>query len=434
MALDILTANDRPGAYPASYYAATVDLLPQMDPVEGELSADVVVIGGGFTGLSSALHLAQAGLNVVLLEASRVGFGASGRNGGQVSVGQRIEQDALEKLVGIERARALWDIGCEAVDLTRALANEHAGGAEWVPGVIHADHKPGFVDHTHAYVRKMQEEYGHTSMRALSREELRALCASDAYHGGLIDMASGHIHPLKHALGLARGALTAGARIYETSRVTSVTEGPRVTVKTDRATIKADHVLWATNGYLGNAEPRTAARVMPINNFIVATEPLGSLADELLPGNHAVADSKFVINYFRLSADKRMLFGGGESYGYKFPADIAAKAGKPMVEIFPQLRDARIDYAWGGTLGITMSRLPHVARLSSKVYDISGYSGQGVALGTMAGKVMAEMVAGQAGRFDLMASVPTPRFPGGAALRTPLLAAAMLWYSIRDRL
>ncbi len=432
--LDILTANDRPGEYPASYYAASPPALDPMPPAEGDIRADVCIIGGGVTGLSAALHMAQAGLRVVVLEAQRVGFGASGRNGGQVNTGQRQDQDVLEEMVGHERARALWDLACEAVDLTKSYAAAHAPDAGFAPGVIHADHRARYVAESHAYVRKLNEDYGYDSIRALDRDELHALCASEAYHGGSIDMNAGHLHPLAYALGLARAAREAGAMLYERSRVLRVREGDPAVVETGAARVTADHVLWATNGYMGRAEPRVADKVMPINNFIVATEPLGDLADDLLPGNHAVADSKFVINYFRLSQDKRMLFGGGESYGYRFPDDIAAKAGKPMREIFPQLADARIDYAWGGTLGITMNRMPHFARLAPNIYSATGYSGQGVAIATLAGKLVAEMVAGQAGRFDLMAEVPTQRFPGGAALRTPLLVAAMLWFSLRDRL
>lgn len=432
--LDILTANDVTGEYPGSYYASLATPLARFAPAEGEIACDVCVIGGGFTGLSAALHMAEAGLDVVLLEAQRVGFGASGRNGGQVGSGQRLEQDALERMVGVERARALWDLAREAVALTRELAARHAPEAGFAPGVIHADHRARYVPDTHAYVHKLREEYGFEAIRALDRDELRALVGSDAYHGGALDMEAGHLDPLAYALGLARAAVAAGVRVHEGSRVLRVNEGDPARVETDRAVVRAGHVLWAANGYLGHAERRVAARVMPINNFIVATEPLGDLARRLIAENHAVADSKFVINYFRLSPDGRMLFGGGESYGYRFPADIAAKARRPMLEIFPELAEVRIDHAWGGTLGITVNRMPCFARLSGNVLTASGYSGHGVALATLGGKLMAEAVAGQAGRFDLMAEVPTPRFPGGTALRTPLLVLAMLWFSLRDRL
>ncbi len=433
--LDLLTANDRPGEYPGSYYAATATPPGPFPAAEGEISCDLCIIGGGFTGLSAALHAAEAGLDVVLLEAQRVGFGASGRNGGQVHPGQRLGQDDLEAMVGRTRARLLWDLALESVDLTLDLARRHAPDAGYVPGIIEADHKARFVPHSHAYARKLNEEYGYDKIRPLTREELRELVGSPAYHGGTLDMGGGHLHPLRYAFGLARAAAAAGVRIFETSRVSRVSDGDPVLVETEKARISARHLLWACNGYLGHAQPQIAARVMPINNFIAATEPLDeAMARGLIRDNHAVADSKFVINYYRLSEDRRMLFGGGESYGYRFPDDIAALVRKPMEQIYPQLKGVKIDYAWGGTLGITLKRLPHFARLAPNVLTASGYSGHGVALATLGGKLAAEAVAGQAGRFDIMAELPSPRFPGGAALRAPLLVLAMLWYSLRDRL
>lgn len=432
--LDILTANDRPGEYPGSYYAATATTLEPFPEAEGEISCDVAVIGGGFTGLSAALHLAEAGMSVAVLEAHRVGFGASGRNGGQVHPGQRLDQDALEKMVGPEMARKLWRIAVESVDLTIELAGRHAPDAGYVPGLIHADHRARFVPHSHAYAEKLRRDYGYDRIRPLGRDEIRAKVGSEAYFGGVEDMGGGHLHPLNYALGLARAAKAAGARIYERSRVQWVSESEPVRLGTAKARITARYLLWAANGYLGHLDRRIAARVMPINNFILATEPLGDLADELIPENQAVADSKFVINYFRLSEDRRMLFGGGESYGYRFPADIAAKARAPMLEIFPQLAGAKIDFAWGGTLGITVNRMPHFERIAGNILTAGGYSGHGVALATLGGKLAAEAMLGQAERFDLMAEVPTLRFPGGPAMRTPLLVLAMLWFSLRDKL
>jgi gamma-glutamylputrescine oxidase len=270
-------------------------------------------------------------------------------------------------------------------------------------------------------------------IRPVGRDEMRSLVGSSAYYGGTLDMGGGHIHPLRFALGLARAARDAGVRIHERSKVTSVTPDGKVT--TDQAQITAKHVILGCNGYLGALNGHVAQRVMPINNFIAATEPLSDAkARNLIRDNHAVADSKFVINYFRLSEDNRMLFGGGESYGYKFPKDIAKTVRKPMLQIFPQLKDTKIDYAWGGTLGITMNRMPHFARVSDKVLSISGYSGHGIAMATLAGKLAAQAVAGQAEKFDVFSTVPTPRFPGGPRLRTPLLMLALLWYSMRDRL
>jgi gamma-glutamylputrescine oxidase len=280
----------------------------------------------------------------------------------------------------------------------------------------------------------MARDYGYDLIRPLDREELRSLVGSPAYHGGDIDMGGGHLHPLRYALGLARAAAAAGVRIHEHSTVRRIGDSDPALVETAAARITARHVLLACNGYLGHLEARTAARVMPINNFIVATEPLSPEARKaVLSADHAVADSKFVINYFRFSEDNRLLFGGGESYGYRFP-DIARLVRKPMVEIFPQLRDAKITHAWGGTLGITLNRMPHFERLKGNILTASGYSGHGVALATLGGQLAAEAIAGQAERFDLMARVPTRPFPGGVALRWPLLVLAMAWFSLRDRL
>jgi len=431
--LDLLTANDRAGTYSASYYAATVDPLPPFPSAQGALRADICVVGGGYTGLSAALHLAERGYDVALLEAQRLGFGASGRNGGQVGTGQRLDQNGLEDLVGLEEARALWDLSLDAVALVRRLIETHAIPCGFAPGIVHADHRARFVPETHAYIQKLQQRYGYDRVRALDRDEMRHLVASPLYHGGALDMGGGHLHPLAYALGLARAAQAAGARLYETSRAVRVVPGDPVRVQTDRAEVTADHLILAGNGYLGGLDAGIAARVMPINNFIAATDPLDR-PEAILRDNRAVSDSRFVINYFRLSPEGRLLFGGGESYGYRFPRDIAATVRRPMAQVFPQLRNVRIDYAWGGTLGITLNRMPHFARVAGNILTAGGYSGHGVALATLAGQLLAEAVAGQAERFDLMARVPTPRFPGGAALRWPILVLAMLWYGLRDRL
>ncbi|WP_370073964.1 MULTISPECIES: NAD(P)/FAD-dependent oxidoreductase [Rhodobacterales] len=433
--MDLLTANDTPGHYPASWYAASTDPLLPFPAAQGALSCDVCVIGGGFTGLSAALHLAERGYDVILLDAQRVGFGASGRNGGQVGTGQRLDQEALEGMVGKEAARSLWDLSLESVSLTRSLAEAHAPDAGYAPGIIHAAHKERYVAEFHRYAEKMAREYGYDQIRPLDRDEMRAMVGSPCYHGGDIDLGGGHLHPLRYALGLARAAQAAGVRIFEQSRVVSYTKGDPARVETGAARITAKFLVLGVNGYAGRLEPEISARVMPINNFIAATRPM---SDEERAGiireNHAVADSKFVINYFRFSQDNRLLFGGGESYGYRFPGDIAAKVRKPMEEIFPQLKGIEITHAWGGTLGIAFNRMPYVDRLSGNVLSAAGFSGHGVAMGTLAGKLMAEAIAGQAERFDVMASVPSPIFPGGATLRWPLMVLAMVWFSLRDRL
>lgn len=433
--MDILTANDRPGAYPASWYAASAKPLAPFPAPEGDLSCDVCVIGGGYLGLSAALHLRGRGYDVVLLEAQRVGFGASGRNGGQVGTGQRRDQDWLERTLGKGPARALWDLGLEAVALTRALVARHAPEAGWRDGIIWAAHRPRHVGAYHAYAEKLARDYGYDRMVPLDRGELQALVPSAAYHGGVLDRGSGHIHPLRFALGLARACQAAGVRLFEDARATAIRPGTPALVETARARVRARFVVLGANGYLGRLEPRVAARVMPINNFIVATRPLTEAeAAGVLNGGYAVADSRFVVNYWRLSEDNRLLFGGGESYGWRFPADIAAKVRRPLAQVYPQLREIEITHAWGGTLGITVNRMPHVARLAGNVLALSGWSGHGVALATLGGQLAAEAIAGQAERFDVLAGVPCPRFPGGAALRWPLLVAAMLWFSLRDRL
>ena len=391
-------------------------------------------MGGGFTGLSTALHLAQSGYKVAILEAQRIGFGASGRNGGQVSGGQRMDQEGLEAILGDEHAKELWDISQQSVDLVRNLSSDMEDCGV-VDGIIHTAHRKRYVKEEHAYTYHLREKYGYDKIQNLSLEETHHLVNSPAYFGGTLDMGAGHIDPLRYALGLARKCINLGVEIYEQSKVINVKSGDTAKIKTQNGSISAKFVVLACNGYLGRLNSRVAARVMPINNFIIATEPMSEDAQEaLIKNNHAVADSKFVVNYFRFSPDRRLLFGGSESYGYKFPRDIAAAVRKPMLEIYPQLKNTRIDYAWGGTLGITMNRMPHFERIDGNILSASGYSGHGVAMATMGGKMAADAIRGQAEQFDFMASVPTPRFPGGAMLRSPLLVLAMLWFSMRDRL
>jgi gamma-glutamylputrescine oxidase len=395
------------------------------------------VVGGGYTGLSAALHLAELGLDVVLLEANRIGWGASGRNGGQVGSGQRMDQAVLEQRHGRSHARLLWDLAEESKALVRDLIAKHDIACDYTPGILHADHRKSFVEHSRDHVEHLRLVYGYEHIRFVDGEEIGSQVGSPCYHGGSLDMGAGHLHPLNYALGLARAAETAGARLFEQTRVTGI-EGRgtgRVTVKTDQGEVRADHLILACNGYLGRLEPQTAAHVMPINNFIVATQPFSEEeARGLIRNNVAVADSKFVINYFRLSADRRLLFGGGETYGYRFPEDIKAFVRKPMLEIFPQLKDVAIDYGWGGTLAITPKRMPYFAKPAANILTAAGYSGHGVAMATLGGRILAETVAGTAGRFEIFEKLDIPAFPGGDRLRFPLLVLAMTWFSLRDRL
>lgn len=431
--MNLLHVNDRAGEYPLSYYAATRADFPRLPPLLGAQRADVCIVGAGYTGLSAALHLAQRGFSVIVLEAQRVGFGASGRNGGQVGSGQRQDQGVLERVMGKQDARRLWDMAEEAKGMVKSLIADHAMPATFAPGIAHACYHASEVDHARAYAEKLARDYGYDQIEPLDRAGLRAIVGSDAFAGGDIDRGAGHLHPLNYAIGLALAAQAAGAMIHETSEVTRIEDFAKPVVRTAQGQVTADHVILAANGYLGGLEREVAARVMPINNFIVATEPLGDRARDILAEPVAVADTKFVVNYWRLSEDNRLLFGGGESYGWRFP-DIVRTVRKPMLQVYPQLRDVRIDHAWGGTLAITMTRHPCFIRPRPNVLSASGYSGHGVAMATLAGRVLAEAVTGQAERFDLMARLPTPRFPGGVALRWPMLVLAMTWYSMRDRL
>nr|WP_254899199.1 FAD-binding oxidoreductase [Thalassococcus arenae] len=429
----MLFSNDERGEYPDSWYAATTDFLPVFAPLQGETRADVCVIGGGYTGLSAALHLAEAGADVVLVEAHRVGFGASGRNGGQLGSGQRQDQLWLEKTLGTDTARLLWQLGEDAKALVRDLVRRHGIDCALRDGIAWAARSPGSQQDMADYAEHVLDAYDH-EMQVLDAEAFHALCPSPDYCGGVLDMSAAHLHPLRLALGLARAADKAGARIHEHTWVHDIKTGPKPVVRTEGGLIRADAVILATNGYVGGLHRRVASRVMPINNFVTVTEPLGALADTVLTRDVAVADDRFVVNYFRLTEDRRLLFGGGESYGYRFPADIRAKVRKPMLKVFPHLADVPLDYAWGGTLGITLSRLPHFERIGETVLSAAGYSGHGIGNAVQAGKLMADALRGRAEGFDTFADLPTPPFPGGGALRHPILALAMSWYAMRDRL
>ena len=431
--MNLLYSNDTQGAFPRSWYAATAHERTPAPQLRGDAAADICVVGGGFTGLSAALHLAERGYSVALIEAHRVGFGASGRNGGQLGSGQRVEQTDLEKMVGEAEALKLWELAENAKYLVKQLISKHNIDCDLKPGIAHATFSASETAHEHAYVEHLQSRYGYDQITALSEEALSAVCPSPRYKGGSLDMGAAHLHPLNYALGLARACEKAGVTFYENTHVHHIEDGAKVTVRCDTGRVLADHVILAANGYLGGLNRRVAGRVMPINNFIAATEPLGEDAARVLTKDIAVADSKFVVNYFRLSSDNRLLFGGGESYGYKFP-DIDKTVRKPMIDIYPHLKDIRFDYTWGGTLAITMKRLPYLARLAPNILSASGYSGHGVGTATQAGKLMADAIAGEATGFDTMARIPNTPFPGGAALRTPLLTLAMTWYALRDRL
>jgi gamma-glutamylputrescine oxidase len=432
--MNLLDVNGAAGAYPNSLYAANTETLPPFVPPEGDIKTEILVIGAGYTGLSAALHLAEARHEVTLIDAQRVGWGASGRNGGQLHSGQRLEQSVLEKMLGLEKARALWDIAEGAKELVHYLIAEHQIACDYAPGIVIADHRARYVTHTRAYVDHMRSVYGYESISFLNKQQVADRIGTDVYFGGSLDWGAGHLDPLKFTFGLARAAEKAGVAIHEQTRALSIEKGKPVRVLTDHGTITADRLVVAANGYLGLLLPEVASRVMPINSYMAATEPMGEArARALIPDNVAVADSRFVVNYYRLSADHRMLFGGRESYGYKDPTDISSAIRKRMLDIYPQLGDLKIEYDWGGTLGITMNRMPRLARIGDNILNASGFSGHGVALATMGGALTAEVLAGRPKRFDAMANVPSRRFPGGTHLRQPLLVLAMLYYAMRDK-
>lgn len=425
-----LYRNDVPGAMPPSYYVASSEVPDLRPALEGEVRVDLCVVGAGFTGLSAALHAARLGLSAIVVEAHRVGFGASGRNGGQVGSGWNKDQHWLEARLGVDDARKLWDLTVEAKALTRDLAAEFAPDATYKPGVLHGEWTVSGAREAMKYSAWLAEHYDYET-EFLDRDAFQAVCKSNVYAGGVMDRDAGHLHPLRYVLGLARGAEAAGARIFEMSEAVAVEDG---LVRCASGSVRADHIVVAGNGYLPDLNGQVSSRVMPINSFIAATEPLGARAAEVLTEDIAVADDKFVVNYFRLSEDGRLLFGGRENYGIGFPSDILSALRRRIERLFPQLDGVAIDYHWGGTLGITMTRLPMLRRLSPGVLAAGGFSGHGVALTGLTGKVLAEAVAGQAGRFDLMSRLPVHAFPGGKHARAPLLTLAMTWYALRDRL
>jgi len=422
-------------SYPDSYYAATAVGAVEHPRLSESICADVCVIGGGFTGLSAALNLAEQGMDVVLLEAERVAFGASGRNGGLIGSGQRMGPVDMEEKFGLERSRQFWGFAEAAKAEIRERVAKHEIACDLCDGQLEGIHKKRYAGWPEQYARALAERYDYPHIRALDREETRSLVATDDFVAGIYDAQAMTVHPLNYALGLARAATDAGVRLYENSRVSGYSQSDPATISTASGSVKASFIVLACNGYLDKLEPRVASKIMPINNFLIATEPLGAeRAKKLIAGRFGIHDTRFVVNYFRLSDDNRLLFGGGENYRRGFPQDIARFVRPFMLALFPQLEDIGIDYAWGGTLSVTVNRLPHVGRLKPNLYFAQGFSGHGISTGSFAGKVIAEAIAGMASRFDVFATLPIHTFPGGTLLRYPGMVLGMLYYSIKDRL
>lgn len=421
---------------PASWYRDSIAVeLDSCTTLEGETRADVCVIGGGVTGCSAALHLAERGYSVVLLEAGEIGHGASGRSGGQILPGLGTDISTIEKALGIERARDVWEMSREAVRLTAELIERHAIPCELAWGYLHAAVKPRHVEELREFQERMARDYGYTAMTMLEGEALREHVVTDAYPAALFDAEGGHLHPLNYTLGLARAAQRAGVRIHPHSAVTRIRRGRPAQVETARGSVKAEQVILAANAYQSGLVPELGGRLMRAANYMIATAPLSEAqAAQVLPRNDALADANFVLDYYRLSAGRRLIYGGEVSYDGREPPRLQARMDAKIARLFPVLAGVPIEYRWGGDVGITLNRAPDFGRVDDNLYYAQGYSGHGMAMAGLAGKLLAETIAGHSERFDIFAAMPHRRFPGGAALRKPLLVLATNFYKLRDRL
>jgi gamma-glutamylputrescine oxidase len=421
-----------------SYYAATASTGhgPPRTILRGDLRADAAVVGGGIAGCSAALHLAKRGYKVVLLEARFVGYGASGRSGGQTIFGLAASQKALKAQVGRDDARRLFDLSIEALDCTQALINTYGIDCDYQANHVHVATKARHVRELEEWIAELHGEYGYQSAHLLNRDELQAHVRSDRYLAGLIDPRSGHLHPLKYTEGLARAAELEGARIFQDTQVLRYESGGGdVAVHSAHGTVRCKHLILCGNAYLNGVAPPLARRILGVGTYIIATEPLDpARAQALLPSNAAVADINWILDYFRLTADHRLLFGGRVSYSAMQPPHLAESMRKRMLRVFPELGRVKVAYTWGGFLDITMSRAPDFGRLAPNIFYVQGFSGHGMSLAGLSGKLVAEAVSGTAERFDVFARIPHRDFPGGRLLRRPSLVLAMLYYRLRDLL
>ena len=419
-----------------SYYAASANQKIECPTLKGNHSADVCVVGAGITGLSVALNLAERGYKVTVLEANLVGWGASGRSGGQMIFGFGCDMSVIEKSAGKTAAKAMWDMSVEAIDTLRQRVDQHQIQCDLQQGHLHAAIKPPQMHELEEWQASLEKDYGYASLSLWNEQKVQSQMASERYIGGLYDTNSGHIHPLNYTLGLAKAALDAGVIIYTDSSVTKVTRKSQANVcHTAQGQVTAKQVLFCGNAYMGKLVPEISNKIMPVGTYIGATQPLGKeRAEALIKNNMAVADINFVLDYFRMSADYRMLFGGRVSYSTLAPPNLKNSMRQRMLKVFPQLEDVSMDYTWGGNVAITMNRGPHFGRVGKDLYFAQGFSGHGIAATGLAGKLLAEAVAGQAERFDLFNEISHLPFPGGTLLRTPALVLAMAWYRLRDML
>jgi gamma-glutamylputrescine oxidase len=419
-----------------SYYAATAPRTLLFPALEGEVECDVVVVGGGLAGMSAAIELVDRGYSVVLLEAQQVGWGASGRNGGQAIAGLACDQSVIEAQLGDTAARAVWDMTLEAIRLIGERRERFAIDCDWQAGYLSLAVNARKARDLQAWHEHMARRYQYATTW-IEPARMRDWIASPRFHSGLHDPAGGHLHPLKYSLGLARAAHGLGVRIFENSLATAIEPGGTVRVRTASGSVRASHALLAGNVYLNGLAPGLEDRVMPVGTYIVASAPLEpALAASLIPSRSAVCDTNFVLDYFRLTADHRMLYGGRVSYSTATPSNLEASMQRRMALTFPQLKDTPVEFAWGGFVDISMNRAPDFGRLpdAPNVYYLQGFSGHGLALTGLAGKLVAEAIDGAAQRFDTFARIRHRPFPGGRLLRTPALVAGMAYYRIRDLL
>ncbi|MDN3522439.1 NAD(P)/FAD-dependent oxidoreductase [Halomonas ramblicola] len=418
----------------ASWYAATANPAPERPALEGEVTCDVCVVGAGFTGISAALHLAERGLSVVVLEASRVGFGASGRNGGQIVNSYSRDLDVIEAKYGLDTARALGDMAFEGNRIIRERIDQYAIDCDLKDGNLfaacNARQLEGLREH-----QALWERYGYHELELLEGEAVKREVGSERYTGALVDHGGGHLHPLNLVLGQAAALESLGGRILEGSPVTGLDHGEPVRVHTARGSVRAERVVMAGNAYLKGVLPEIEGKSMPCGTQIITTEPLGEeRARSLLPNGLAVEDCNYLLDYYRLTRDNRLLYGGGVNYGDDDPGDIEAVIRPKLARTFPELADVRVDYAWSGTFLMTLSRLPQFGVINGNVYYAQGYSGHGVTCTHLAGKLIAEVMHGQDERFDAFAGLPHLPFPGGRLLRVPLSALGAWYYATRDKL
>ncbi|HDR9471130.1 NAD(P)/FAD-dependent oxidoreductase [Burkholderia multivorans] len=421
-------------AHTASYYAATANDVTRHAPLDGATDADVCVIGAGLTGLSAALNLAERGHSVTVLEASRVGWAASGRNGGQLIGGFACDIDTFGRFMPEEDVKRIWDMGLETLSLVKSRIAQHRINCAFVPGYLTAANTARDVDALKRWRDEAATRFGYDRFRFVDGADLGDYVQSTRYRGGLYDPDSGHLHPLNYTLGLARAATEAGVRIHEDSCATRVRDiaGGHL-VETERGHVRARYVVLACNTYVGTLAPALSRKIMPVGTYVIATEPLGDArAAALMPARAAICDSRFVLDYFRPAPDTRIVWGGKVSYSTLPPRNLAEAMRRDMLKTFPQLADVKIDYAWGGFVDITMNRAPHFGRIAPTLYFAQGFSGHGVNTTALAGKLIAEAIDGQASRFDLFGRIRHRDFPGGAALRTPALVLAMSWYRLLD--